>query len=100
MNLIDFLTKFLKTIEKNSLLASQVALVVKNLPANAGDLRGMGLIPGWGRFPGGEHGNPLQYSCLQNPMNRGARWSTVHRVAKSSTRLKQHNTYWKEILIF
>ena len=49
--------------------ASQVALVVKNLPASAGDLRDMGLIPGSGRSPGGGHGNPLQYSCLESPMN-------------------------------
>ena len=47
--------------------ASQVALVVKSPPANAGDVRGAGLIPGQGRFPGGGHGNPLQYSCLENP---------------------------------
>ena len=63
--------------------ASQVALVVKNLPANAGDIRDTGLVPGLGRSPGGEHGNPLQYSCLENPMDRGAWWATVHRVAKS-----------------
>ena len=65
-----------------------VALVVKNLPANAGDIRDMSLIPGLGRFPGGELGNPLQYSCLENPTDRGAWQSTVHRVAKSWTRLK------------
>ena len=47
----------------------QVALVVKNPPANVGDIRDMGLIPGSGRSPGGRHGNPLQYSCLQNPMD-------------------------------
>ena len=47
--------------------ASQVALVLKNLPANAGDIRDAGSIPGLGRFPGGGHGNPLQYSCLENP---------------------------------
>ena len=47
-------------------------LVVKNLPANVGDVRDMGLIPRLGRSPGGEHGNPLQYSCLKNPMDRGA----------------------------
>ena len=52
--------------------ASQVALVVKNLPANAGDLRDAGLIRGLGRSPGGGHGNPLQHSCLENPMDRGA----------------------------
>ena len=49
-----------------------------------------GLIPGWGRSPGGGYGNPLQYSCLENPMNRGAWWATVHGVAKSQTRLKWH----------
>ena len=65
--------------------ASQVALVVKNLLANAGGLRGAGLIPGLGRSPGGGHGNPLQYSCLENLMDRGAWQATVHRVAKSRT---------------
>ena len=60
----------------------QVALVVKNPPANAGDARDTGLIPGWGRSPGGGHGNPLQYSCLENSMDRGAWRATVHRVAK------------------
>ena len=49
--------------------ASQVALVVKNLPANAGDIRDIGLIPGLRRSPGGGHGNPFQYSCLENPMD-------------------------------
>ena len=53
-----------------------------------GDLRGMGLIPGLGRSPGGGHGNPLQCSCLENPMDRGAWWATVHGVANSWTRLK------------
>ena len=47
----------------------------------------MGLIPGWGRSPGGENGNPRQYSCLENSMDRGARWATVHGVSKSQTRL-------------
>ena len=51
--------------------ASQVVLVVKNLPANAGDIRDAGLIPVLGRSPGGDHGNPLQYSCLENSMVRG-----------------------------
>ena len=50
--------------------ASQVALVVKNLPANAGDVRDAGLIPGSGRSPGEGNGNPFQYSCLENPMDR------------------------------
>ena len=63
--------------------ASQMVLVVKNLPANAGDVRDKGSIPGLGRSPGEVHGNPLQYSSLKNPMNRGPWWVTVHRVAKS-----------------
>ena len=69
--------------------ASQVVLVLKNLPVNAGDIRDSSLIPGLGRFPGGGHGNPPQYSCLENPMDRGAWRATVHRVAKSQTQLKQ-----------
>ena len=68
--------------------ASQVALVVKNLPANAGDVRDTGLVPGSGRSPGEGHGNPFQYSSLENPMDRGAWWATVHRVAQSRTQLK------------
>ena len=56
--------------------------MVKNLPANAGDIKDMGLIPGSGRSPGGGHGSPLQYSCLDNPMDREAWLATVHRVAK------------------
>ena len=70
------------------LRASQVAVVVKNLPASAGDVRDTGLIPGLGRSPGGGHGNPLQYSCLENPMERGAWQATVHGVSKSQTQLK------------
>ena len=69
--------------------ASQVVLVVKNLPANAGDIRNVSLIPGSGRSPGGGHVNPLQYSCLENPMDRGAWQTTVHRVQKSQTLMKQ-----------
>ena len=68
--------------------ASQVALVVKNLPANAGDIRDSGLIPGSGRFPAGGNGNPFQYSCLENPMDRRAWCATVDRVPKSRIRLK------------
>jgi len=55
---------------------------VKNLPANAGDMRDAGCIPGLGRSPGGGHDNPVQYSGLENPMDRGAWWATVHGVAK------------------
>ena len=65
-----------------------VALVIENPPANAGDIRAVGLLPGSGRSPGGGHGNPLQYSCLENPKDRGAWWATVHSVAKCQTRLK------------
>ena len=54
-----------------------MALVVKNLPANVGDIRDAGSVPGLGRSPGGGHGNPLQYSCLENPMDRGAWLATV-----------------------
>ena len=57
----------------------------KELAFNAGDIRDMGLIPGSGRLPGGVHGNPLQYSCLEKPMDRRAWHATVHRVAKSDT---------------
>ena len=69
--------------------ASQVVLVVKNPPANAGDIRDVGLIPGLGRSAGGGHGNPLQYSYLENPMDRGAWWAVVHGVVKSRTRLSK-----------
>ena len=62
-----------------------MALLVKNLPIHAGDIRDVGSIPGMGRSPGGGHSNPLQYSCLENPMDRGAWKTTVLRVAKSQT---------------
>ena len=65
--------------------ASQVAPVVKNLPADAGDTRDESLIPGLGRSPGGVNGNPPQYSCLENPIDRGVWWATVYGVAKSRT---------------
>ena len=68
--------------------ASQVVLVVKNLPVNAGDMRDSRLIPGLGRFPGGEHDNPLQYSCLESLMERGGWGATVQKVTKSRTQLK------------
>ena len=63
--------------------------VVKNLPVNAGDARYEGLIPGSGRSPGEGHSNPLQYSCLENPMDRRVQQATVHRIAKGQTQLKQ-----------
>ena len=72
---------------------SQVTLIVKNPPANAGDLRDMGLIPGSERSPGGGNSYPLQYSCLENPMDREAWQAAVHRVAHSQTRLKWVSTH-------
>ena len=68
--------------------ASQMALVVKNPPANAGDLRDTSSIHGSGSSPGGGHSDPLQYSCLENPRDRGAWWAAVHRVTESRTQLK------------
>ena len=76
----------------------QVALVAKNLPADAGDIRDADSIPGSRRSPGGGYDNPLQYSCLENHMDRGAWQATVYRVAKSQTSLKQlsmHTRYYK-----
>ena len=64
--------------------ASLVAQMVKNLPTNAGN---PGSIPGWGRSPGEKNGYPLQYSCLENPIDREAWWATVHGAGKSCTRL-------------
>ena len=63
--------------------------MVKNALTSAGDLRDLGSIPGWGRPHGGGHGSSLQYSCLENPMDRGAWWVTVRKVSKSWTGLKQ-----------
>ena len=73
--------------------ASQVALVVKNLPAYAGDIRYVWSIPGLRRSPGGGNGNPLRYFSLENPMDKGAWRATVHRGAKSRTQLKQLSTH-------
>ena len=69
-----------------------MALVVKNLPVNVGDIRDLGSIPELGKSPGGEHGNPLQCSCLENSTDTGAWWATVHRVAKNCTQLKRLST--------
>ena len=73
-----------------ALEASQGALVVKNLPANAEETRDAGLIPGLGRSPEGGHSNPLQYSCLENPMDRRDWWATVHVVTDSDTEVTCH----------
>ena len=69
-------------------MASQVVVVVKNPPANAGDTKDPGAAPGLGKSPGEGNGNPLQYSCLENSMDRGAWWATVHWVAKRWTQLR------------
>ena len=71
--------------------ASQGVVVVKNLPAYGGDVRAVGSIPGLGRSPGGGHGNPLQYSCLENPMDRGTWGAPVHGVSElNSTGVTEH----------
>ena len=64
--------------------------MVKNLPANAGDAREAGSIPGWGRSSGEGNGNPLRYSCLENSIDRGVLWATAHRVVKRQTWLSTH----------
>ena len=76
-----------------------MAAVVKNLPASAGDIRDVGSIPGLGRSPAGGHDNPLYYTCLENPMDRGAWWAAVHRVTESQTRLKRLSTHtqWEKM---
>ena len=76
-----------------------MVLAIKNPPANARDARDAGSIPGSGRTPGGEHGNPLQYSCLENPVDRGALWSAAHRVAQSRSDLA-YNTHTVMGLLF
>ena len=82
--------------------ASQVGLVVKNLPANAGDAKDESWIPGLGRSPGGGLGNPLQYYCLGNSMDRGAWWATVHSVARSQTQLRDrmHPAQQYKLMLF
>ena len=74
--------------ENKGLQGLSGVLVVKNSSANAGDIRETGSVPGSGRSAGGGHGNSLQYSCLENPVDRRAWWATVHRVAKSQIGLK------------
>ena len=70
-----------------------MVLVVKNPPTRTGDIRDMGSFLGLRRYPGGGHGNPLQCSCLENPMNRGTWRAIVHRVTKSQTQLKRLSTH-------
>ena len=73
--------------------ASKVALEVRNPPANTGRCKRCGFDPWMGRSPGGGHGNPLQCSCLENPMDRGAWWATVLSVIQSWTQLKRLSTH-------
>ena len=75
------------TISSPVIRASQLVVVVKSLPVNTGDIKDVGLIPGSGRSPGGGHGNPLQYSCLENPMDRAAYQAAFHKVTKSWTQM-------------
>ena len=75
---------------------SDIGAVLKNLPANAGDGRDASLIPGSGRSPGVGNGHPLQYSCLGNPMDRGAWWVTDHGITKSQTHLSTHRYLRRE----
>ena len=84
LSFIPFLTIFFDwSIVDIQYGSPQVELVVKNPPENAGDVRGTGLIPRSGRSLGGGHGNPLHYSCLENPSDRAAWWATVHGIAKN-----------------
>ena len=87
----------LQMITINKLIELQMSLVVKNMPANAVDLRNAGSILGLGRSPGGGHGNLLQYSCLENPMDRGVWQAVVLRVTES-TQLKQLSTTRQPIM--
>ena len=73
--------------------ASEVVLVIKNMPASSGDIRDAGSVPGLGRSPGGGNGNQLQYSCLGNPMDRGAWQSIVPEVTRSRTQLGSQTTW-------
>ena len=76
--------------------------MIRNPPANAGDIRDVALVLGWGRSPGVGHGNPLQYSCLRNPMDRGVWRAIVQRVTKSQIGLKQlstHKNWYIEIIL-
>ena len=73
--------------------SSNMALVVKNLPAKARDERDTDSVPESGRSPGGRHGNPLQFSFLENPMDRGVWWVMVHKVTKRRAQLKRLSTH-------
>ena len=79
------MTKHMHSMNKSGAL--QVVLVVKNMPVNTGDIREGGSIPGLGRSPGEGNGSPLQYSCLENPMDSGAWWATVRGATESQMQL-------------
>ena len=80
---------FVYNLRSAHFIPDRVALMVKNSPANAGDVRDAGSIPGLGGSPGGGHGNPLQCSCLENPIDRGSWRATVHRSSESWTQLSK-----------
>ena len=80
--------------------ASLLTWWVKNLPVNTGHVKDVGLIPGWGRSPRGGNGSLLQYSCLSNPMHRGAWWATVQRISKSQTQMSMHECVHATLHIF
>ena len=102
--LISILFSIWKTGESTETLGFPGGLVVKNWPANAGDIRKVASLPGSGRSPRVGNSNLLQYSCLENSMDRGAWWATVHGVARSLTQLSMHTlriqlqvTHWRNI---
>ena len=88
----EYLTQTVSFLRSGTASFLQLSSVVKNLPANARGIRDAGSIPGWGRCPAEGNGSPLQYSCPENPMDRGAWRATVHRVAQSWTQLKWLST--------
>ena len=90
---LSFLKKLKIELPCDPARVSQVALEVKNQPANARDTKGVGSVPGVGRSPGGGHGSSLQCSCLKNLMDRGIWQATVQRVAKSQSQLKGLSTH-------
>ena len=88
-----------ETVKGDQIILWSLSIIkdlAKNPLANVGDIRDVGMTPGSGRAPGGGHSNPLQYSCLENPMDRGTRWATAHWVVKSRTWLKRlsKQTMW------
>ena len=84
------ISRFLSFMKSLTSLGFPCSSVSKESACNARGIGDMGSVPGSGRSPGGGNGNPLQYSCLENPVDRGAWWATVHRVTKSQTRLSEH----------